>query len=270
MAQLGLTSYRFSIAWARILPEGTGRVNAAGLAFYDELVDALLAKNIAPMVTLYHWDLPAALDDRGGWLNRDIADWFAEYATRVPRARRSRADVGDAQRAVGRDGRRLPASARSRPGIATSAKCRSSRTTCCARTARPSRRIARTASTRSASSSISSRSIRRPTVPTTSRRRARRRVHEPAVSRSGVPRPLSRRARRDLRRRVAGVPRRATGRSSRRRSTSSASTTTRATSCAMRPAICRCARRACGRSGTCTPRWTGKSFPTRSRACSSG
>ncbi len=80
MHELGLTSYRFSIAWGRILPEGTGRVNAAGLAFYDRLVDDLLAKNIAPMVTLYHWDLPAALDDRGGWLNRDIANWFAEYA----------------------------------------------------------------------------------------------------------------------------------------------------------------------------------------------
>ena len=80
MAELGLTSYRFSIAWARILPEGTGRVNAAGIAFYDRLIDKLLSKNIQPMVTLYHWDLPAALDDRGGWLNRDIADWFAEYA----------------------------------------------------------------------------------------------------------------------------------------------------------------------------------------------
>jgi beta-glucosidase len=80
MHELGLTSYRFSIAWGRILPEGTGRVNPAGIAFYDKLIDALLAKNIAPMVTLYHWDLPAALDDRGGWLNRDIAHWFAEYA----------------------------------------------------------------------------------------------------------------------------------------------------------------------------------------------
>ena len=80
MAELGLTSYRFSIAWGRILPQGTGRVNAAGIAFYDKLIDALLAKNIAPMVTLYHWDLPEALDARGGWLNRDIADWFAEYA----------------------------------------------------------------------------------------------------------------------------------------------------------------------------------------------
>jgi beta-glucosidase len=86
MAQLGLTSYRFSIAWGRILPEGTGKVNAAGLAFYDKLIDALLARNIAPMVTLYHWDLPEALDARRGWLNRDIAGWFAEYASTCFRA----------------------------------------------------------------------------------------------------------------------------------------------------------------------------------------
>ncbi|MBK5186912.1 MAG: beta-glucosidase [Gemmatimonadaceae bacterium] len=86
MHELGLTSYRFSIAWGRILPQGTGKVNAAGLAFYDKLIDALLAKNIAPMVTLYHWDLPEALDARGGWVNRDIGSWFAEYAHVVFRA----------------------------------------------------------------------------------------------------------------------------------------------------------------------------------------
>jgi beta-glucosidase len=80
MQSLGLNSYRFSIAWGRVLPEGTGRVNAAGLDFYERLVDRLLSRGIQPMVTLFHWDLPAALDDRGGWLNRDIAHWFAEYA----------------------------------------------------------------------------------------------------------------------------------------------------------------------------------------------
>lgn len=85
MRRLGLNSYRFSIAWARVLPEGKGRVNPAGLAFYDRLVDELLAAGIAPNVTLYHWDLPAALDDRGGWLNPDIADWFADYAQVVYR-----------------------------------------------------------------------------------------------------------------------------------------------------------------------------------------
>jgi beta-glucosidase len=80
MHSLGMNSYRFSIAWGRVLPEGTGRINAAGLDFYERLIDRLLSRGIQPMVTLFHWDLPAALDDRGGWLNRDIAKWFAEYA----------------------------------------------------------------------------------------------------------------------------------------------------------------------------------------------
>ena len=86
MSGLGLNAYRFSIAWARVLPEGTGPVNPAGLAFYDRLVDGLLEHGIEPVVTLYHWDLPAALDDRGGWLNRDSAAWFAGYARVVHRA----------------------------------------------------------------------------------------------------------------------------------------------------------------------------------------
>jgi len=80
MKQLGLQAYRFSVAWGRILPEGTGRINQAGLDFYERLVDQLLANGIEPLCTLYHWDLPSALDDRGGWLNRDIANWFADYA----------------------------------------------------------------------------------------------------------------------------------------------------------------------------------------------
>ncbi|HYO79579.1 MAG TPA: family 1 glycosylhydrolase, partial [Thermoanaerobaculia bacterium] len=86
MKELGLTSYRFSISWSRILPDGTGRVNEGGLDFYRRLVDELLAAGITPNATLYHWDLPAALDDRGGWLNRDVADWFAEYADVMFRA----------------------------------------------------------------------------------------------------------------------------------------------------------------------------------------
>lgn len=80
MAQLGLGAYRFSIAWPRILPEGRGAINPAGLDFYDRLVDALLAKGIVPFATLYHWDLPSALEREGGWLNRATAYAFAEYA----------------------------------------------------------------------------------------------------------------------------------------------------------------------------------------------
>jgi beta-glucosidase len=86
MRDLGLGAYRFSISWSRILPEGTGRVNERGLDFYRRLCDALLEASIQPVATLYHWDLPAALDDRGGWINRDVANWFAEYAQTAFRA----------------------------------------------------------------------------------------------------------------------------------------------------------------------------------------
>ncbi len=79
MRDLGLQAYRFSLSWPRILPEGTGAVNPAGLDFYNRLVDALLAAGVQPWATLYHWDLPLAVHHRGGWLNRATADWFAEY-----------------------------------------------------------------------------------------------------------------------------------------------------------------------------------------------
>jgi len=83
MAQLGLTAYRFSVAWPRIQPTGFGPVNQPGLDFYSRLVDRLLEKGITPMLTLYHWDLPQALEDAGGWPARDTAFHFAEYAALV-------------------------------------------------------------------------------------------------------------------------------------------------------------------------------------------
>jgi beta-glucosidase len=83
MSELGLPAYRFSVAWPRIQPEGSGRWNPKGLDFYDRLVDGLLERNIDPYVTLYHWDLPQGLQDQGGWLNRDTAYRFAEYAQYV-------------------------------------------------------------------------------------------------------------------------------------------------------------------------------------------
>ena len=83
MAELGTNAYRFSVAWGRIYPKGTRAVNKKGIDFYSRLVDELLKRGIEPNVTLYHWDLPETLDDRGGWLNRDIADWFCDYAVTI-------------------------------------------------------------------------------------------------------------------------------------------------------------------------------------------
>ncbi|MCB9866330.1 MAG: beta-glucosidase [Phycisphaerales bacterium] len=80
IAGLGARAYRLSVSWPRVLPEGTGKVNEAGLGFYDRLVDALLARGVTPWITLFHWDMPQAVFDRGGWLNRASADWFAEFA----------------------------------------------------------------------------------------------------------------------------------------------------------------------------------------------
>ena len=83
MAELGLPAYRFSVAWPRIVPAGAGAVNAAGLDFYSRLVDELLGAGVTPVVTLYHWDLPQALQDAGGWTNRDTSARFADYAAAV-------------------------------------------------------------------------------------------------------------------------------------------------------------------------------------------
>jgi beta-glucosidase len=85
VAGAGFDAYRFSFAWPRIIPDGTGAANDKGLDFYDRLIDGMLERGIKPFATLYHWDLPSALQDRGGWLNRDIASWFAEYASLVAR-----------------------------------------------------------------------------------------------------------------------------------------------------------------------------------------
>ncbi|NOZ26964.1 MAG: beta-glucosidase [Chloroflexi bacterium] len=85
MQEIGLKGYRFSISWPRVLPTGRGKANPAGLDFYNRLVDGLLEAGIRPFVTLYHWDLPQALQEIGGWGNRDVAYYFADYAALIGR-----------------------------------------------------------------------------------------------------------------------------------------------------------------------------------------
>jgi beta-glucosidase len=85
MRDLSLNAYRFSLSWPRVLPKGTGMTNPKGLDFYDRLIDRLLETGLTPYVTLYHWDLPQALQDRGGWANADMPLWFAEYTDLVTR-----------------------------------------------------------------------------------------------------------------------------------------------------------------------------------------
>jgi beta-glucosidase len=79
--ELNIPNFRFSISWPRILPEGTGKINEAGIDHYKKLIDYCLQQGIEPWVTLYHWDLPQALEDKGGWTNREIIDWFTEFVT---------------------------------------------------------------------------------------------------------------------------------------------------------------------------------------------
>ena len=80
MKELGIPLYSFTISWSRVIPQGYGAVNEKGLDFYDRLVDELIASNIQPLATLYHWEFPQALEDLGGWPNRDVTDWYADYA----------------------------------------------------------------------------------------------------------------------------------------------------------------------------------------------
>lgn len=82
---MGVDAYRLSTAWARVLPDGVGAVNEQGLDFYNQLVDTLLEAGITPYITLYHWDLPQALQDKGGWENPDSIQWFADYADLMTR-----------------------------------------------------------------------------------------------------------------------------------------------------------------------------------------
>lgn len=86
MRDIGITSYRFSLSWSRLMPEGRGHINQKGVDFYSRLIDELLAAGIQPNVTLYHWDLPQALEDQGGWINRDIIGAFSDYAEMAFRA----------------------------------------------------------------------------------------------------------------------------------------------------------------------------------------
>lgn len=81
----GMDAYRFSTSWARVMPEGRGAVNEAGLDFYDRLVDAMLERGLKPFQTLYHWEMPAALSDLGGWTNRDVAGWFGDFTEVITR-----------------------------------------------------------------------------------------------------------------------------------------------------------------------------------------
>lgn len=83
MDDLGIEAYRFSISWPRVIPEGTGEVNEEGLDFYDRLIDSLLEAEITPYITLYHWDLPYSIQEKGGWTNRDSINWFTDYVSAV-------------------------------------------------------------------------------------------------------------------------------------------------------------------------------------------
>ena len=121
MKQMGLKAYRFSISWPRILPEGVGRVNEAGVKFYQDLCDELLKNGIEPLVTLYHWDLPTALYRQGGWKNPEIVEWFAEYVDIVSKALAGRTSCWPTAGRCSCCGRTAPARRWASPPPATAA-----------------------------------------------------------------------------------------------------------------------------------------------------
>lgn len=96
MKELSMNAYRFSLSWPRIMPEGNGQVNEKGLDFYDRMVDSLLERGITPYITLFHWDLPYELYLKGGWLNPDMPEWFAEYTLAVMNRLSDRVEIGRA------------------------------------------------------------------------------------------------------------------------------------------------------------------------------
>ena len=79
MKKMGIPIFRFSLAWTRILPDGTGKVNQAGIDFYNKVIDKCIKEGVEPWITCYHWDLPQTLEDKGGWSNRDSIQWFEEF-----------------------------------------------------------------------------------------------------------------------------------------------------------------------------------------------
>ncbi len=148
MRRLGLAAYRFSIAWPRVVPTGVGAVNASGLDFYDRLVDGLLEAGIAPAPTLYHWDLPQALEDQGGWAVRDDRRGLRRVRPGRRRAARRPGDnVDDVERAVRVSASRLHRRASTPPAARTSPPAWRPPTTCwsatasrCTRSAKPPHR----------------------------------------------------------------------------------------------------------------------------------
>jgi beta-glucosidase len=147
MASLGVDAYRFSMAWARVQPDGRGAWNEKGFDFYKRLLDALQDKGIAPHLTLYHWDLPQGLQDEGGWMSRDTCHRFADYAQEVARR------FGDRLVSIATHNEPwATATPSSRRAWRTGSRRSRSRTTCCCRTAWRCRPCVRRSRSRSSAS----------------------------------------------------------------------------------------------------------------------